>query len=103
MPINWEWFKENIKGIVIFLLGILLVSVIERWANGTNYFLNIIQPFIIYLTESLLIILIILLIGIYWNSRDYKKQLKLNILYVIIIFAHKSTTAHLPIEHIKIL
>ena len=70
MPINWEWFNENIKGIVIFLLGIAVVSVIERWVNGTNYFLSTIQPFIRYLIESLLIILIILLIGIYWNSRD---------------------------------
>jgi len=70
MPLNWEWFNENIKGIVIFLLGIVLVSIIERWVSGTNYFLSTIQPFIRYLFESLLIILIILLIGMYWNSRD---------------------------------
>jgi hypothetical protein len=70
MEINWKWFNDHIKEIVIFLLAIVFVSLIERWVNGTNYFLSTIQPFIRYLLETLLIILVILLIAIYWNSEN---------------------------------
>jgi len=69
MAINYNWFKENMKAIVLTILGILLVIIIENWVLGTNNFLIVLKPFIRYLIETLLTILAILFIAIYLKKK----------------------------------
>lgn len=72
MSINWEWFEEHFKAILIILLVIWTISKIDLWINGTekSTFLIVLSPSIKSLFGDFILLLALLLLGVFYQIKE---------------------------------